>query len=89
MSLLQQELRCTAARSSIRQAEIKETRMRRSLLLLVADVWNRWLEKRRETELKRIQAQLTQAQWKNSLAQRTHEADLAAGYNLGHFNTMQ
>jgi hypothetical protein len=63
--------------------------MRQSLLLWVLDVWKRWLEKRREAELKRIQAKLTQAQWKNSLAQRTHEADLAAGYNLGHFNTMQ
>jgi hypothetical protein len=63
--------------------------MQKSLLLLVMNTWKRWLEKRREAELKRIQAQLDQAQWKNSLAQRTHEADLAAGYNLGHFNTMQ
>lgn len=63
--------------------------MQTSFFLSVTNVWKRWLEKRREAELKRIQAQLDQAQWKNSLAQRTHEADLAAGYNLGHFNTMQ
>lgn len=63
--------------------------MQTSFFLSVMNVWKHWLEKRRETELKRIQAQLAQAQWKNSLAQRTHEADLAAGYNLGHFNTMQ
>jgi hypothetical protein len=63
--------------------------MQKSLLLLVMNTWKRWLEKRREAELKRIQAKLDQAQWKNSLAQRTHEADLAAGHNLGHFNTMQ
>ena len=51
--------------------------------------WVHWLEKRREAELVRIQEQLTQAQWKNSLANHAHEADLASGYNLSHFNTMQ
>ncbi|MCB0104150.1 MAG: hypothetical protein H6635_06270 [Anaerolineales bacterium] len=49
----------------------------------------RWLEKRRAAEMKRIQAKLEQQQWQNSLQQRTHEADLAAGYNQSHFNTMQ
>ena len=49
----------------------------------------RWLGRRREAELARIQEQLTQAQWQNSLEKNSHEADLASGYNLSHFNTMQ
>lgn len=48
-----------------------------------------WLEKRRAAEMKHIQEKLEQQQWQNSLQQRTHEADLAAGYNQSHFNTMQ
>jgi hypothetical protein len=52
-------------------------------------LWEQWLEKRRELELKRLQAQLNQIQWRNSLAKRAHKADLASGYNLNHFNTMQ
>jgi len=51
--------------------------------------WQAWLEKRREIELTRIQERLTQEQWRNSPACRAHDADLAAGYNLSHFNTMQ
>jgi len=57
--------------------------------LYLKQLWSNWLEKRRIAEFKRIQAQLNQQQWKSSLSQRTHEADLAAGYNLSHFNTMQ
>ena len=52
-------------------------------------IWRQWLEKRREAELERIQEQLNQTQWQSSLAAKSHEADLAAGYNLSHFNTMQ
>ncbi len=52
-------------------------------------IWHRWLEKRRQTELERMQELLNQGQWRNSLANRTHNADLAAGYDLNHFNTMQ
>lgn len=63
--------------------------MRRSPILYLWRLWKQWLEKRRNAELERIQAQLDQAQWQNSLAKNTHEADLAAGYNLSHFNTMQ
>lgn len=48
-----------------------------------------WLETRRKAELERIQERLNQEQWKNSLANRAHETDLAAGYSLSHFNTMQ
>lgn len=52
-------------------------------------IWRQWLKKRREAELERIQEQLSQAQWQSSLQEKSHEADLAAGYNLSHFNTMQ
>lgn len=58
-------------------------------ILLVWNLWIQWLEKRRLAEIKRIQVELEQAQWQNALAKSTHEADLAAGYNLSHFNTMQ
>ncbi|MBI3165715.1 MAG: hypothetical protein HYZ24_13615 [Chloroflexi bacterium] len=51
--------------------------------------WQDWLEKRRERELAQMQERLNQEQWRNSLADRAHDADLAAGYNLSHFNTMQ
>lgn len=63
--------------------------MKRATFTFLIELWVHWLEKRREAELARIQEQLTQAQWQNSLANHTHEADLAAGYNLSHFNTMQ
>lgn len=52
-------------------------------------MWKHWLENRRKAELERIQERLNQEQWKNSLANRAHETDLAAGYSLSHFNTMQ
>jgi len=48
-----------------------------------------WLAKRRAAEMEHLQAKIEQGQWKNSLQQRAHEADLAAGYNQSHFNTMQ
>lgn len=48
-----------------------------------------WLDNRRKAELERIQERLNQEQWQNSLANRAHESDLAAGYGLSHFNTMQ
>jgi hypothetical protein len=70
-------------------AELPETSVKISSISFLLQLWAQWLEKRREAELARIQAQLDQMQWKNSLAKHTHEADLAAGYNLSHFNTMQ
>jgi hypothetical protein len=63
--------------------------MRQSPFLLALNLWKRWLETRRAADLKHLQAKLDQMQWRNSLAKRTHDADLAAGYNLNHFNTMQ
>lgn len=63
--------------------------MLKSLLYSIINAVTGWIEKRRVAEMNRIQAQLNQTQWQNSLANHTHEADLAAGYNLSHFNTMQ
>ncbi|MEN9561968.1 MAG: hypothetical protein RIR73_212 [Chloroflexota bacterium] len=63
--------------------------MKLTTFTFLRERWVHWLEKRREAELARIQEQLTQAQWQNALSNHTHEADLAAGYNLSHFNTMQ
>lgn len=57
--------------------------------LAFRQLFMQWLAKRRATELEHIQARLAQIQWRDSLAKRSHEADLAAGYNLSHFNTMQ
>lgn len=51
--------------------------------------WQSWLERRRKAELEQIQERLAQEQWRNSLVNRAHDADLSAGYNLNHFNTMQ
>lgn len=51
--------------------------------------WQAWLVRRREQQLAALQARLQQQAWQNSLAERSHKADLAAGYNLAHFNTMQ
>lgn len=51
--------------------------------------WQAWLAARREKQLARLQASLQQQAWQNSLHERSHKADLAAGYNLNHFNTMQ
>ena len=55
----------------------------------IRQFWQGWLERRRKAELEQIQEQLNQEQWRNSLANRAHDADLAAGYGLSHFNTMQ
>ena len=63
--------------------------MRRSPIHLFWRLWTQWLEKRRKAELARIREQLHQAQWQSSLAKNAHEADLSAGYSLGHFNSMQ
>ncbi|GJQ37003.1 MAG: hypothetical protein HS100_01850 [Anaerolineales bacterium] len=63
--------------------------MNLSILRQVKQNLHDWLEKRRKAELERIQERLNQEQWQNSLANRAHESDLAAGYNLSHFNTMQ
>jgi hypothetical protein len=63
--------------------------MPQSLVSLFVHILRDWLKKRREAEIKRLQARLNQSQWQNSLAKHTHEADLASGYNLSHFNTMQ
>lgn len=52
-------------------------------------IWHRWLEKRRQAELERMQELLNHEQWRSSLEKNSHEADLAAGYDLSHFNTMQ
>lgn len=52
-------------------------------------IWHQWLEKRRQTELEHVQERLTQEQWRSSLEKHSHEADLAAGYGLNHFNSMQ
>ena len=63
--------------------------MLNSLLYSIINAITRWIEKRRVTEMNRIQTQLDQMQWQSSMNKHTHEADLAAGYNLSHFNTMQ
>lgn len=63
--------------------------MQKTSISYLWQLWTRWLEKRREMELQRLQEKLTQDQWRNSLEKRSHDADLAAGYNLNHFNTMQ
>jgi hypothetical protein len=63
--------------------------MRPSHLYLLWQFWKDWLERRHIAELERIRARLEQDQWRNSLANRAHKADLAAGYSQSHFNTMQ
>lgn len=73
----------------ISMKEYLETPFKTSRIPFLWQIWSRWLEKRREAELARIQEQLNQMQWQSSLANHAHEADLAAGYNLSHFNTMQ
>ena len=63
--------------------------MLKSLLYSIITTVTRLIEKRRVAEMNRIQTQLNQTQWQNSMKNHIHEADLAAGYNLSHFNTMQ
>ena len=63
--------------------------MLNSLLYSIINAITRWIEKRRVAEMNRIQTQLDQMQWQSSINKHAHEADLAAGYNLSHFNTMQ
>jgi hypothetical protein len=63
--------------------------MLKSLLYSIINAVTGWIEKRRVTEMNHIQTRLNQIQWQSSMKNHTHEADLAAGYNLGHFNTMQ
>lgn len=63
--------------------------MKTLFIFRIWHIWKHWLDNQRKTELERIQERLNQEQWQNSLANRAHESDLAAGYNLSHFNTMQ
>lgn len=63
--------------------------MLKTLFNSALKIFYEWIETRRAIELENIQKQINQQQWKTTLEQHTHEADLAAGYNLSHFNTMQ
>jgi len=59
---------------------------------IILTVWNlltRWRQARLNFEIERQRKILTQSMWRNSLAERAQEADLASGYNQSHFNTMQ
>jgi hypothetical protein len=48
-----------------------------------------WRQARLDAEIERQRERLNQSMWRNSLAERTQEADLASGYNQSHSNTMQ
>jgi hypothetical protein len=63
--------------------------MRYTPIQFLLNLWRQFLARRRESELDRLQAELDQARWRNSLAEQTQDADLASGYNIDHFNTLQ
>jgi len=63
--------------------------MRFSIWKFIRIVWAHWREKSIERQIASRQAELDSIRWRNSLSERTQKADLASGYNINHFNTMQ
>ncbi len=60
-----------------------------TLIERIKQQWGAWQAARKAQQIERLKKQIQQQAWRNSLAERTQQADLAAGYNMAHFNTMQ